>query len=85
MGLENNIDSLVDSFHTKFFFHQHEVQDANKDTDSHHFCCHSRAHSQSHGNCVGCDPLVLPLKKGAKMKLYLGLIQKTVQKCNCNQ
>ena len=57
MIFDNSLNASIDSFHTETFS-QHEVQDASKNTDTHHFCCHGRTPSQGYCNVADCDPLV---------------------------
>ena len=57
MTLDNCVNTLVNRFHTEVFS-QHEVQDASKDTDTHHFGRHGRPYPQRYRNFADCDPFV---------------------------
>ena len=57
MICENGVDALIDILDTETLV-QNKIQDAGKNTDTHHFCCHSRTNTQRYRNFADCDPLV---------------------------
>ena len=48
---------MINILHTEIFV-QDKVEDARKDTDTHHFGSHCRTNAQGYRDCADCDPLV---------------------------
>ena len=55
---ERRPHSIIPDQHCSYFVVEKKVQDARKDTDTHHLGNHSRTNAQGYLDFADCDPLV---------------------------